>query len=314
MSLDPGLVHLVELLNQFPRPHDQIPEDARAQFELINNFGDLPREPVAEVVDLASPGPAGEIPVRLYRPEVAAPPPLLVYFHGGGWTIGGLESYDRVCRALCRRSGCAVASVDYRLAPEHKFPAAVDDALAATAWLAANGDRLGYAGQRLAVGGDSAGGNLAAVVCIQARDAGGPAISFQLLVYPATDLGTALRPADATASYRDYGEGLLLEAKSMSWFSANYLRDDKDVDNPLASPLRTTDLGGLPAAFVLTGELDPLRDEGEAYAARLASAGVAVRQTRYAGLPHGFFSMFDIADAPNHAMDDAARALREALR
>jgi acetyl esterase len=224
---------------------------------------------------------------------------LLVYFHGGGWVLGGIETHDGVCRELANAAGCVVVSVDYRLAPEHKFPAAVEDCYAATQWAAAHAGDLGADARRLAVGGDSAGGNLAAVVSQMAPDRGGPPIVFELLVYPVT---TA---AFDTPSYRDNAEGYLLTAGDMRWFWNHYLNGPADADNPYASPLRATRLAGLPPALVITAEFDPLRDEGEQYAQRLEEAGVPTRLIRYDGMIHGFFGM-------SHMMDKAKAAVREA--
>lgn len=254
-------------------------------------------EPVASVEDRAITANGAQIPVRIYRPESGpAVKPALVWFHGGGWVIGSLDGSDFGCRIMANASGCTVISVDYRLAPEYKFPTAVDDCLAVTKWVAENGPELGVDGARIAVGGDSAGGNLAAVVSQLARDGGGPAIAFQALVYPVTNYDFS------TASYRDNAEGYLLERDSMEWFWGHYLRSDADGASTKASPLRHTNLAGLPPAIVLTAEFDPLRDEGEAYAERMRAAGVPVEARRYDGQIHGFFA--------NPAIDDGSEAAR----
>jgi acetyl esterase len=267
-----------------------------------------PLAPVASAVDRRIPGPAGEIPVRVYTPNGTAPFPVLVYFHGGGWVIGGLETHDGVCRALADGAGCLVVSIDYRLAPEHRYPAAAEDCYAATRWTAAHAAELGADAARLAVGGDSAGGNLAAVVSLMARDRGGPPIAFQLLVYPVTDAR-----AD-TSSYRDNAEGYLLTAGDMDWFWGHYLGDDRaNGAEPYASPLRATDVSRLPPALVITAEFDPLRDEGEAYAAHLKEAGVAARVTRYDGMIHGFFGMGHLMDKAKAAVTEACAALKQAF-
>src|SRR5438093_2846493 len=239
--------------------------ETREAFNAIAAFGGPP-EPLAAIEERRIPGLAGEIPLRVYTPETRAPRPLLVFFPGGGWVIGTFETHAAVCRHLAKQSGAVVVAVDYRLAPEHKFPAAADDCYAATKWVAENAAALGGDAARLAVGGDSAGGNLAAVVSLMARDRGGPAIALQLLVYPVTN------HAYDTASYRENADGYLLTRDSMVWFWNHYLRTAADGDNPLASPLRAKDLRGLPPAMVLTAEFDPLRDEGEAYAMRLQEA------------------------------------------
>jgi acetyl esterase len=222
--------------------------------------------------------------------------------------IGGLESYDGVCRSLANAAGCAVLAIDYRLAPEHKFPAAVDDCYAAAAWAVSHAATLGADPARVAIGGDSAGGNLTAVVAQLARDRKGPALRFQLLVYPATNAGYD------TPSYRENATGYFLELEGMRWFYDHYLRTDADRADPRASPLRATDLRGLPPALVVTAEFDPLRDEGEAYAAKLREAGVPVTLTRYHGMIHGFFSMAPLLDQGKQATAEAATALRAALR
>ncbi|HEY7295140.1 MAG TPA: alpha/beta hydrolase [Dehalococcoidia bacterium] len=266
-----------------------------------------PGEPVARTEDRSIPGPAGSIPVRIYSPEGNGPFPVLVYLHGGGWVIGDIESHDASVRALTNRSGCLIVSVDYRLAPEHKFPAAADDCFAATQWVAQHAPEFGGDPARLAVGGDSAGGNLAAVVALMAKQRGGPRIAFQLLIYPVTDHNLD------TESYRTNAEGYLLTRESMAWFWDHYLNTPADGRNPLASPLQADSFSGLPPALVITAEYDPLRDEGEAYAKRLEEAGVQVTCTRYDGMIHGFFGMFLLIDKAKQALDQAAAALRTAL-
>jgi acetyl esterase len=264
-------------------------------------------EPVAHVENLRLPGPDGEIPVRLYRPESKAALPGLVYFHGGGFVLCNLESHDGVCRSLANAAGCAVVSVDYRLAPEHPFPAAPEDCYAATRFVAERGRELGIDAARFAVGGDSAGGNLTAVVSQMARDRRGPRLRFQLLVYPVTDASFD------TSSYRENAEGYFLTTNMMKWFWGKYLADPADAANPYASPLRAKDLTGLPPGLCITAEFDPLRDEGEAYAARLREAGVGVATTRYDGMFHGFFGMGAVLDQGRKAVAQAAGALKKAL-
>ncbi|MDT7747855.1 MAG: acetyl esterase [Pseudonocardiales bacterium] len=261
---------------------------------------------VASVQDRTVPGPAGEIPVRVYTPAGEGPFPVVVYFHGGGWVIGDLEVVDQPCRQLASAAGAIVVSVDYRLAPEHRYPAAFDDSYAATVWVGAHAAEIGGDPARLAVAGDSAGGNLAAAVALAARDRGGPELAAQLLIYPVTDFNFG------TASYQDNREGYLLTKGSMQWFWAHYLgAQDLDKD-PYACPLRADSLVGLPPAYVATSEYDPLRDEGEAYARRLEEAGVAVTAKRFDGMLHGFFWMLAAVPSAAGVLDDMVGVLRKA--
>jgi len=259
---------------------------------------------VGKVEDRRIPGPGGDIPVRIYTPKGPGPFPMFMNFHGGGWVIGDLDTADSQCRDICNLAAAVVVSVDYRLAPEHRFPAAVDDAYAATRWAADNARALEGDAARLAVGGDSAGGNLAAVVALMARDRGGPPLVFQLLVYPVTNAEFD------TPSYRDNGEGYLLTREAMQWFWNHYCPSVDERRNPLASPMAEKNLAGLPPALVLTAEYDPLRDEGEAYAKRLQAAGVATEHVRYDGLIHGFFAMSRIVAAGRPGMEKACETLR----
>jgi acetyl esterase len=261
-------------------------------------------EPVASVEDVTIPGPEGAIPLRIYTPERAGPRPALVYFHGGGWVLCNLDTHDVICRAIARRAGAVVIAVDYRLAPEHKFPAAVIDCYAATCWVAANAARLGVDAHRIAVGGDSAGGNLAAVMALQSRDESGPPIALQVMVYPVTDLSSF-----ETASYREFADGYYLTAAEMEWFRGHYLTRPEDAPSKQASPLLVHDLRGLPPAVIITAECDPLRDEGEAYGARLKEAGVAVCCTRYDGMIHPFFSWSGAVRQAREAIAHVAAAV-----
>ena len=277
---------------------------ARAMFEAIF----LPQSEklaLARVEDRRIPGPAGEIPVRIYTPEGQGPLPVLVFFHGGGWVVGNLETHDDICRVLARAVPALVVSVDYRLAPEHPFPAGVEDSYAALCWVAENAAAIGGDPTRLAVGGDSAGGNLAAVVSLLARDRGGPKLAHQLLVYPATELG------GDTVSIRENGSGYLLTHDAMVWFYNHYISAQERL-LPHASPLLAPDLGGLPPATVIPAEFDPLRDEGEASAARLRESGVPVELTRYDGMIHGFFTMLMFRQA-QEAIESATSALRRSF-
>ncbi len=258
---------------------------------------------VEGIDDLIVPGPHGPIPLRVYRPiDVVAlgdPPPVLVWFHGGGWVLGNLETTDAVCRTLASNVPCVVVSVNYRHAPEHRWPAAADDCYAATAWVAANAEALAVDPARIAVGGQSAGGNLAAVVALMARDRGGPALVFQSLSVPVTDYNFD------TASYEAKADGYGLTRAAMQYYWGHYLARPGDGAHPYASPLRADDLSGLPPAHVLTAEYDPLRDEGDAYATRLVGAGVSVTHSRYEGMIHGFLGA--------QAVDDMAVELRRAF-
>ena len=244
--------------------------------------------PVAEVAALEAPGPAGPIPLRLYRGRGAdegSLQPGLVFFHGGGWVIGDLDSHDQVCRALANATRSIVVAVDYRLAPEHKFPAAVEDAIAATRWISVNAARLGIDAGRMAVGGDSAGGNLSAVVALDSRDRGGPPLAFQVLIYPCTDMALVL------PSHFRHADQLPLRRTTMQWFVDNYLRGATDQADWRASPLRARDFAKLPPALIVTASFDPLCDDGEAYAKALSEAQVPVTLERFAGQIHGFLSM-----------------------
>ncbi|MBA3303964.1 MAG: alpha/beta hydrolase [Acidimicrobiia bacterium] len=308
MPLDPQATAVLDLIESAggPRLDEMTPVDARALYESMAEAR-TSEERLGAVEDLVIAGPGGDLPLRLYRPEGEGPFPVSMYFHGGGWVIGSIASHDALCQSLASRSGAAVVSVEYRLAPEAPFPAALEDCYVATAHVADNAARLGFDPSRLAVSGDSAGGNLAASTCLLARDRGGPALAFQLLVYPATD------HAYAFPSCTENGEGYFLTLDAMRWFSAHYLSEPGDGKDPLASPLLAEDLSGLPPALVITAEFDPLRDEGEAYAARLAEAGVKTEVHRYDGMIHGFLSMAVMLDQGATAVEECATALRIAL-
>jgi acetyl esterase len=266
-----------------------------------------PGEPMARVEDVQIPGHGGYVPARLYVPDAGASHgPLIVHLHGGGWVVGSIESYDPVCRALANAAGAAVLGVEYRLAPEDPFPAALDDAWAALRWTAEHAEEHGCDPRRLAVAGDSAGGNLAAAVARRARDHGGPPLRFQLLVYPVTD------PARASASYATYGEGFGLTGEAMAWYWESYL-GGSDPTNPDAAPAGA-DLAGLPPALVVLASHDPLHDEGAAYAERLREAGDAVRTLDVPGTVHGFWRMLAVSRVARETMGEVGRELRRALR
>ena len=281
---------------------------ARTEFDAFQALMGGRTAPVGEIVDRIVDRPGDRMRVRIYRPAgaVARLLPAVLYFHGGGWAIGSLEGYDLPCRFFCARTGCAVVAIDYRLAPEHKFPAATDDAIAAFRWLAANAIDLGIDPARIVVAGDSAGGTLAAVVAQAVRgEAATPCL--QWLIYPATDL------AGHTRSHESCGEGFLLTRADMEWFASHYLGDPGQATDPRASPLRAPDLSGLPPALVFTAGFDPLRDEGQAYAARLAAAGVKTIHREFESLIHGFIGMRGALQEAARAMDEMVAGLRHEL-
>ena len=277
-------------------------ESIRARTAALGPFPD-----VAAVVDHRVPVAGGEITVRAYSPGGPGPHPALVYYHGGGWVIGDLHTHDGLCRSLTNAARCAVLSVDYRLAPESKYPVAVEDSYAALLWIAANADRLGIDRRRIAVGGDSAGGNLATVMALVARDRKGPRLALQVLIYPVTDHDLDTR------SYVENATGYVLTREGMRWFWNQYLAREAQGREPYASPLRASSLAGLPPALVITAEYDPLCDEGEAYAARLRDAGVPVTLTRYPGMFHGFVRMTNILDKARTALDEIASSVQKAF-
>ena len=289
-----------------PPLHEQSVEQARQAHTDATPTLVGPAEEVAEVLERSVAGPAGDVPVRVYVPAGAGAPALTVFMHGGGWVLGTLDSYDALCRALANASGTVVVSVGYRLAPEHPFPAAVEDSWAALLWACKHGAELGADVGRVAVAGDSAGGNIAAVLARRARDEGGPPLRFQLLVYPVIDA------AMDTESYEEAAYDYYLEREGMAWFWRHYLAG-ADPASADASPLRASDLRGLPPAHVITAQYDPLRDEGEAYARALAEAGVPTTLRTHEGMTHGFFRWRADIDEAHSAMDEVARALRAAL-
>ncbi|MCG6203497.1 alpha/beta hydrolase [Rhodopseudomonas sp. HC1] len=303
-KLDPDAAAVYKAFQDAGRPayEDLSADEARAYYlaaRVVSN--PEPRE-LASVQSVAIPGPAGDIPARIYTPKTLRQDnglaPALVFFHGGGWVIGNLDTHDVVCRAIADEGQLIVISVDYRLAPEHKFPAAVDDAIAATRWIADNARKLGIDAEEISVGGDSAGGNLAAVVAIDARDHGGPMLAGQVLIYPATDF------AMSHPSHSEPETSVLLTHSVIRWFRDHYLGGSHDAEDWRASPARVETLAGLPPAFVITAGADPLRDEGDEYARRLEDAGVPVKHRTYPGQFHGFFTMGKLLQQANVAVSE----------
>lgn len=266
-----------------------------------------PPAPVARVQDISIPGPAGEIPLRIYTPREGSRLPILMFLHGGGFTFGSLDNCDTICHHFARNVDCLVVSVDYRLAPRHKFPAAAEDCYAATLWTAKNAERINGDAARIAIGGQSSGGNLAAVVCLMAKDRGEPHLIFQLLAYPVTNLATL-----ETDSYRTYAKGYGLTRFHAQWLRKQYLAHPEDGANPYASPLLADDLSNVPPALVLTGEYDVLRDEGEAYAIRLKQEGVPARYIRYCGKGHMAYWTLE-AETAGDAVQQSVAALQHAF-
>jgi acetyl esterase len=308
--LDPDAAAVFKAFQEAGRPAYETltPAEARA-FYLAGRIVTNPEPPeLRSVTPLAIPSPAGSIPARVYTPiKLRAKDgraPCLVFFHGGGWVIGDLDSHDVACRKLAHEGELIVISVDYRLAPEHKFPAAIDDAIAATKWIAGNAKALGIDADRLMVGGDSAGGNLAAVVSISARDGNGPAIAGQVLIYPATDF------AMTHSSHKEPETSILLTHTVIRWFQNHYLTSPSDGEDWRASPARAETLKGLPPAYVLTAGADPLRDEGDEYAERLKAAGVAVTYRHFPGQFHGFFTMGKLLQKANIAATEIGSWLK----
>ena len=308
--LHPQARALLDLIEKsgIPATHTLTPAEARRFYRERRAFTqpDAPALPV--VRDLQADGPAGPIPLRLYRPVAEGTLPVLVYYHGGGWVIGDLDTHDVLCRQLALQAGCAVVAVDYRMGPEHRFPAAVDDCVAATRWVRTNAASLGVDASRLAVGGDSAGGNLAAVVALVARDAGNLPIAFQLLIYPATD------PRRGAPSHTTNAQGYLLTADSMRYYHDHYIDDPKHDLDWRASPLLAPSLAKLPPAFVLVAGYDPLRDEGVQYAQKMTEDGSRATLVSFERQIHGFVPMGRALEEANEAVAMCADALRRGLR
>jgi acetyl esterase len=281
-------------------------EELRRQQLIEERFFGEP-EPVKRVRDVHVDGPRGPIDVRLYFPDAPAPLPIAIFVHGGGWALGSVALSDTLCRALCRSSGLLVASVGYRLAPEHPFPDGLNDAYAVLEWLHANANALDADPALIAVCGDSAGGNLAAALALMTHDLGGPALALQVLIYPALD------PELSSPSFESLADGYGLTRSDMQFFWGLYLKSSQDADDPYASPLRAGSLRGVAPALILTAELDPLVDEGELYGERLRAAGVAARTVRYDGMIHGFMSYLGRIDAARTAVAECGDALKEAI-
>jgi acetyl esterase len=313
MTINPDAAKVVELIIASGRPPYPTIGHVAAREIFVASRAILQPDPspVAEVHDLAATAPAGQIPLRLYRgigTDTKSPQPTLIYYHGGGWVLGNLDSHDGVCRDIANAAQCTVISVDYRLAPEAKFPAAADDSIAAAQWIHDNAAELGVDRARLAVGGDSAGGNLSAVVALHARDNGGPMLKLQVLIYPSADMSSVY------PSYEEFAEQLPLTRTTMDWFVDLYLKNrSEDAKDWRASPLHAKSLAGLPPAFVITAAMDPLRDEGEEFARALMKAGVPVEVKRFDGQIHGFLTMGRIVRDSAVAIADIATELRKAF-
>ncbi|HEX2886483.1 alpha/beta hydrolase [Vineibacter terrae] len=309
MPVDPQIQALLDRGTGVPATHTLPVAEARRQYEARIALM-APPAAVAKVEERDIAGPGGALRLRIYTPSAGgAPLPLMVFFHGSGFVLCSLDTHDGMCRNLASGIGCVVVSVDYRLAPEHKFPQGPDDCLAATRWAAAHAAELGADATRIMLAGDSAGGNMAAVTALRVRDEGGPALCGQMLLYPVTDYHTP-----GTLSYAENAEGYGLTRATMEWFWAHYLNHPGEADDPLASPLRARDLGGLPPAYVMSAEYDPLRDEAELYSRRLQASGVSVEITRRAGMNHGFLFWVGLVNGADAAMADACAWARRTFQ
>lgn len=317
MPLDPLVKAFLDQAAAIPRPKmwQLPPAAARASFAGMMGLVGPQNVAVGKVENLSipvgahGPGPEREIPARAYAPVAISSEPhaALIFFHGGGFVVGGLDTHDGICRMLCSEGNLRVIAVDYRLAPEHTYPAALDDAMAATAWIAANAAQLGIDPGRIAVGGDSAGGMLAAIVTHLARDKGGPQLAYQLLMFPNTQM------VGETASLNEFGVGYFLERHTVEWFNSQYAPSEADRASPLVSPLRADNFAGLPPAYVMLGGFDPLHDEGMAYAQKLREAGVAVTIADHADMVHCFIYLQTVLPQAHVALADAAHAVSAAL-
>lgn len=306
--LDSQLVELLRSLKESGAPELQTlsPPDARGAYQKGVQLLSGEAPDIKRTVDTSIEASDSPIAIRLYYPERESRSslPLVVYFHGGGWSFGSIDTHDNVCRTLCAGATCIVASVDYHLAPEHKFPMAIQDAIAASLWAHENAAGLGADPQKIVLAGDSAGANLAAVAALAARDTGQPDILCQLLICPATDMSMAY------PSHNTFGDGYRLTRPLMVWSSSNYLRDGRDIMDPRASPLYANDHSSLPPAIIITAGFDPLRDEGAAYAAKLREAGIEVQYRCFENLIHGFINLTGVVDSAAHALDEIVLMLK----
>ena len=308
MPIDPQIQALLDRGTGVPATHTLSVAEARRQYEARIALM-APSPQMAKLEERSIDGPGGALGLRIYTPVASGPLPLLVFFHGSGFVLCSLDTHDGMCRNLAACIGCVVVSVDYRLAPEHKFPNGLDDCLAATRWAAAHAAEFDADAARIMLAGDSAGGNMAAVTALRIRDEGGPALCGQMLLYPVTDYH---KPG--TPSYAENANGYGLTRDTMEWFWGHYLNDPSEADHPCASPLRASDLGGLPSAYVMSAEYDPLRDEAELFGDRLRAAGVLVEISRRAGMNHGFLFWVGIVAGADAAMADACAWARRRFR
>lgn len=307
MALDPVIKAMLEKAAGQPAWHTLTPDEIRATD--LARYALVQKPQVGSVTDRAIPGPHRDINIRVYRPDDRAGLPIVVFFHGGGFVICSVETHDGLCRQICARTGAIVVSVDYALAPEHKFPKGLDECLAATRWVAENADEIGGDPNRMALAGDSSGGNFAAVTALRIRDDGGPHLAAQLLIYPVTDHHSAGWP-----SYMERATGCGLTSETMVWFWNHYLDQTHSPDDPMVSPNRADNLAGLPPTYVVTAEYDPLRDEGGIFAERLAAAGVDTVHVRYDDVHHGFFPWTGVIGRSEEAMDAACNWLKSRLQ
>ena len=312
MPLDPLLKAFLDQMAAQPGPKMWEIEAPVAREAFVAMMGLVgPKDvPIGKAVNHIIPAPHGEIPARIYTPVAAAAEalPTLVFFHGGGWVIGNIETHDWLCRILANEAACRVISVEYRLSPEHKYPAAIEDAFAAVTWIEANASTLGVDANRIAVGGDSAGGALAAIVAQLAKEKGNPRIAYQMLFFPVTQIG------GDTTSMREFAEGFFLETPTLKWFYNHYLPADADRNDPRVSPLAAKDFSGLPPAYIMLAGFDPLHDEGLAYAEKLRVAGVPVTVADYPDMVHDFIYMQAVLPQAPQALVTAAAALKSALK